>query len=128
MPFIYWNLDYFRIIYNSYYIKREYERVSLCKVADTPFHIQGDGIHVFTRLIHFCTLKDRSDSQGSNFESCVWRAVSSHSFHHPQEVLLVQFSLYVYKCGLKPHFFHFRSAQRVTPREIKVNTLVSTIT
>ena len=29
-----------------------------------------------------------SDCQGSNFESCVWRAVSSH---HPQEVLLAQF-------------------------------------
>ena len=33
--------------------------------------------------------------QGSNFESCVWRAVSSHSPHHPQEIPLVQFSLYV---------------------------------
>ena len=29
----------------------------------------------------------------SNFESCVWRTVSSHSSHHPQEVLLAQFSL-----------------------------------
>ena len=37
-----------------------------------------------------------SDRQGSNFESCVWRAVSSH---HPQEVLLAQFSLYVHKSG-----------------------------
>ena len=37
-----------------------------------------------------------SDRQGSNFESCVWRAVSSHSSHHPQEVLLAQFSLYVH--------------------------------
>ena len=34
-----------------------------------------------------------SDLQGLNFESCVWRAVSSHSSHHPQEVLLAQFSL-----------------------------------
>ena len=31
-----------------------------------------------------------SDRQGSNFESCVRRTVSSH---HPQEVLLAQFSL-----------------------------------
>ena len=38
-----------------------------------------------------------SDLQGLNFESCVWRAVSSH---HPQEVLLAQFSLYVHKSGL----------------------------
>ena len=34
-----------------------------------------------------------SDRQGSNFESCVWRAVSLHSSHHPQEVLLAQFIL-----------------------------------
>ena len=27
-----------------------------------------------------------SDRQGSNFESCVWRTVSSQSSHHPQEV------------------------------------------
>ena len=29
-----------------------------------------------------------SDRQGSNFESCVWRTVSSQSSHHPQEVPL----------------------------------------
>ena len=56
------------------------------------------------------SLRDRevacsaSDRQGSNFESCVWRKVSSH---HPQEVLLAQFSLYVHKGGLKPDSFHF---------------------
>ena len=56
------------------------------------------------------SLRDRevacsaSDRQGSNFESCVWRTVSSH---HPQEVLLAQFSLYVHKSGLKPDSFHF---------------------
>ena len=59
------------------------------------------------------SLRDRevacsaSDRQGSNFESCVWRTVSSHSSHHPQVVLLAQFSLYVHKCGLKPDSFHF---------------------
>ena len=47
-----------------------------------------------------------SDRQGSNFESCVWRTVSSQSTHHPQEVLLAQFSLYVHKGGLKPDSFH----------------------
>ena len=31
-----------------------------------------------------------SDRQGLNFESCIWRAVSSHSSHHPQEAPLVQ--------------------------------------
>ena len=38
-----------------------------------------------------------SDLQGLNFESCVWRAVLSHSSRHLQEVLLAQFSLYVHK-------------------------------
>ena len=45
-----------------------------------------------------------SDCQGPNFESCVWRTVSLQSSHHPQEVLLAQFSLYVHKVGLKPDF------------------------
>ena len=53
-----------------------------------------------------CSAPDR---QGSNFESCVWRTVSSQSSHHPQEVLLAQFSLYVHKGGLKPDSFHFIS-------------------
>ena len=44
-----------------------------------------------------------SDCQCLNFESCVRRAVSSH---HPREVLLVQFSLYVHKGGLKLHSFN----------------------
>ena len=48
-----------------------------------------------------------SDRQGPNFGSCVWRTVSSQSSHHPQEVLLAQFSLYVHKGGLKPDSFHF---------------------
>ena len=47
------------------------------------------------------------DRQGSNFESCVWRTLSSQSSHHPQEVLLAQFSLYVHEGGLKPDSFHF---------------------
>ena len=59
------------------------------------------------------SLRDRevacsaSDRQGSNFESCVWRTVSSQSSYHPQEVLPAQFSLYVHKGGLKPDSFHF---------------------
>ena len=64
------------------------------------------------------SLRDRevacsaSDRQGSNFESCVWRTVSSQSSHHPQEVLLAQFSLYVHKGGLKPDSFHFPLRKR----------------
>ena len=50
-----------------------------------------------------------TDRQCSNFESCqcVWRALSSHTSHHPQEVLLVQFGLSVHKSDLKPHSFYF---------------------
>ena len=67
------------------------------------------------------SLRDRevacsaSDRQGSNFESCVWRTVSSQSSHHPQEVLLAQFSLYVHKGGLKPDSFHFICARGIQP-------------
>ena len=59
------------------------------------------------------SLRDRevacsaSNRQGSNFESSVWRTVSSQSSHHPQEVLLAQFSIYVHKGGLKHDSFHF---------------------
>ena len=69
------------------------------------------------------SLRDRevacsaSDLQGSNFESCVWRTVSSHSSHsshHPQEVLLAQFSLYVHKGGLKPDSFHFHFRKHIS--------------
>ena len=48
-----------------------------------------------------------SDHQASNSECCVWRTVPSHSSHHPQEVFLVQLSLYVHKGGLEPHSFYF---------------------
>ena len=64
------------------------------------------------------SLRDReiacsaSDRQYAKFEPCVWRAVSSHSSHHPREVLLAQFSLYVHKGGLKPDSLHFISFQR----------------
>ena len=71
------------------------------------------------------SLRDRevacsaSVRQGSNFESCVWRTVSSQSSHHPQEVLLAQFSLYVHKGGLKPDSFHLdQSANSTFFREV----------
>ena len=57
------------------------------------------------------SLRDRevacSASDRPGLESCVWRTVSSQSSHHPQEVLLAQFSLYVHKGGLKPESFYF---------------------
>ena len=45
-----------------------------------------------------------SDRQGSNFESCVWRTVSSQSYHL---TILAQFSLYVHKGGLQSLHFIF---------------------
>ena len=71
--------------------------------------------HPRVKLSIVGSLRDRevacsaSDRQGANFESCVWRTVSSHSSHYPQEVVLAQFSLYVHKGGLKPDSFHFIS-------------------
>ena len=68
--------------------------------------------HPRVKVNNLGSLRDRevacsaSDRQGSNFESCVWRTVSSQSSHHPQEVLLAQFSLFVQKGGLKPDLFH----------------------
>ena len=68
--------------------------------------------HPRVKLSGVGSLRDRevacstSDRQGSNFESCVWRTVSSQSSHHPQEVLLAQFSLCVHKGGIKPDSFH----------------------
>ena len=77
------------------------------------------------------SLRDRevacsaSDRQGSNFESCVWRTVSSQSSHHPQEVLLAQFSLYVHKGGLKPDSFHFILSYSI-PRSYYINRNIKT--
>ena len=76
------------------------------------------------------SLRDRevarsaSDRQGSNFESCVWRTVSSQSSHHLQEVLLAQISLYVHKDGLKPDSFHFFAPSKLTKVTILVNISV----
>ena len=67
-----------------------------------------------------------SDHQGSNFEFCVWRTVSSQSSHHPQKVVLAQFSLYMHKGGLKPDSFHFifaQSWQYRDRRKLKVETM-----
>ena len=68
--------------------------------------------HPLVKLSIAGSLRDRevacsaSDRQRSDFKSCGWRAVSSHSSHHHQEVLLAQFSIYVHKSGLKPDSFH----------------------
>ena len=88
-----------------------------CIVVETQCPVKGN--HLITNNfegIEVCIRSScsASDRQGSNFESCVWRTVSSQSSHHPQEVLLAQFSLYVHKGGLKPDSFHFFLHQIVT--------------
>ena len=45
---------------------------------------------------YYGNLRDR-EVAASNFVSCVWRAVSSVSSHHSQDVILNQFILYVMK-------------------------------
>ena len=124
-------------------------------VSTVAFHARGRGSfpglgglketkmflpHPLLKLSIVGSLRDRevawsaSDRQGSNFESCVWRAVSSHSSHHPQEVLLAQFSLYVHKSGLKPDSFHFLnpytawidfSRQNLTFKDVRFRRLKS---
>ena len=70
-------------------------------------------LHPRVKLSIVGSLRDRevacssSDRHSSNFESCVLRTMTFHSSHHPQEVLLAQFSLYVHKGGLKPDSFYF---------------------
>ena len=97
-------------------------KLPFCKVGDRGFESRS-GIRVSNKSnvpsmlarkesILWGNFLDRevasldSDRQGSNFESCIWRAVSSPSSPHPQEVLLDQFGLYVNKGSLKPHSFH----------------------
>ena len=69
-------------------------------VSTAAFHARVRGSvpglgHPRVKVSIVGSLRDRkvacsaSDRQGSNFESCVWRTVSSQSSHHPQ------FSLYV---------------------------------
>ena len=68
-----------------------------------------------------------SDRQGSNFESCVWRTVSSQSSHHPQEVIMAQFSLYVHKGGLKPDLFHFISINIALSKKVNADLYIPCI-
>ena len=94
-------------------------------VSTAAFHARVRGSvpslpHPRVKVSIVGSLRDRevacsaSDRQGSNFESCVWRTVSSQSSHHPQEVLLAQFSLYVHKGGLKPDSFHLFQRKRLS--------------
>ena len=44
----------------------------------------------------------------------------NQSSHHPQEVLLVQFSLHVHKGGLKPDSFHFIYCWRQMAKTLEI--------
>ena len=86
--------------------------------------------HPRVKLSIVGSLRDRevacsaSDRQGSNFESCVWRTVSSHSSHHPQGVFLARINLCVHKGGLKPHSFHFHPFSSIfSPSEYHAHRL-----
>ena len=112
-------------------------------VSTAAFHVRGSvpglgglketknvSSHPRVKVSIVGSLRDRevacsaSDRQGSNFESCVCRTVSSQSSHHPQEVLLAQFSLYVHKGGLKPDSFHFYRYVLLIEQGLKKNSLV----
>ena len=114
-------------------LERVSDRGSWVVVSTAAFHVRVrgsvpglDGLketkkilpHPRVKLSIVGGLRDRevarsaSDRQGSNFESCVWTKVLSHSSHHPQDFLLAQFSLYVHKGGLKPDSFHFISFRK----------------
>ena len=58
-----------------------------------PLRMQYCGEHPWPRDSAF----GLNCPQGANFESCVWRVVSSDSSHHPQEARQAKFSLHVHK-------------------------------
>ena len=49
------------------------------------------------------------------------------SSHHPQEVLLAQFSLYVHKGGLKPDSFHFLCSSMNDENGTLTNVILHTV-
>ena len=95
--------------YYTFFVKRKHWRAFL----------QARVLSIVARVLSIAeNRRDRevacsaSDRQSSNFESCVRRTVSSHSSHHPQDVLLAQFILYyVHKGVLKPDSFHLFQAR-----------------
>ena len=61
-----------------------------------PFEIACDGLQWFATICDF-------ELRLTILLSPLSPPLSYHSSHHPQEVLLAQFSLYVHKFGLKLH-------------------------
>ena len=73
-------------------------RVLYLSVTEAPHNIESLRVSGEETFCFFETWRQEvacsaSDRQGLNFEFCVWRAVSSHSSHHPQEVLQAHWRL-----------------------------------
>ena len=85
-------------------------KLSAWTVGDRGFEPHSGLLLTRKKINIVGSLRDRevvssaSDRQGSNFESCVRRALSSHRSHHPQKILLAQLSLYVHNGWPKTSF------------------------
>ena len=92
---------------------RDHSRILMSMYSFTPnlhfTYIAGGGprVVVSTAAFHARVRGSVPGLGGLKETKNVWRTVSSQSSHHPQEVLLAQFSLYVHKGALKPDSFHF---------------------
>ena len=73
-------------------------KMPACKVGDRGFEPRS-GLQV--------SKKQKNSFHLTRKDLIFWVLWEGSSSHHPQEVLLAQFSLYVHKCDLKPHSFHF---------------------
>ena len=124
-----WPEKYLQILIpnNQFYSGYQWFYPLIKQMKTTTVALRGLWVRTYV-IIGICvkvsvvgSLRDRevacsaSHRQGSNFESCVWRTVSSQSSHHPQMVLLAQFTLYVHKGGLKPDSFHLTNIFQIIP-------------
>ena len=76
-----------------------------------PLFIFVDGSPI---TVSFFNLELKKYLRSSGFSIKIYQKIDqkSQSSHHPQEVHLAQFSLYVHKSGLKPDSFHFEELCR----------------
>ena len=95
-----WNTNYHSIIHRN--------QLARPPIYPPTYYIASDVI------LNTCSASDRP---GSNLKSCVWRAVSSHSSHYPQEVLLASFISFPYS-GISISLARFSSIE--TPNALKM--------
>ena len=97
-----------------YKTKRAGELCSGSCLCATRLSHRGSGIQVSNKLnVSFSTRKDLcaeplwpwSSVSGLEFECCFCRPMSPDSSHHPQEVLLAQFILFVHQVNITPCLF-----------------------